>query len=111
MKLKNFFIIVAKNAVNAILTNSGLMTLMHGAFNTYSKSGLWNIGKATLAVVAAREAMVWGPELIRWSMTNANPSDLNKSLDTAAAANIQAGAAIADAKLAVPLVTDSAKNP
>ena len=71
--LKNFLMIVLKNAVNAVVTNSGLMTLMHGTFNKYSRDGLWNLGKATLAVVVAREVMVWGPVLMKWSSTNANP--------------------------------------
>ncbi len=73
-QLKNFFTIVLKNAVNAILTNSGLMVTMHGVFNKYSKDGLWNLGKATLAVIGAREAMVWIPILFKWSSTSSNPA-------------------------------------
>lgn len=71
--LKNFLLIVAKNAVNAILTNAGLMATMHGVFNKYSKDGLWNMGKATLVVIATREVLVWGPVVLGWSNTNANP--------------------------------------
>lgn len=72
--LKNFLLIVVKNAVNAVFTNAGLMALMHGTFNKYSKDGLWNMGKATLAVVVAREIMVWGPVVLKWSTTNAQPN-------------------------------------
>jgi hypothetical protein len=98
MAIKHFLIIVAKNAVNAIITNAGLMATMHGAFNTYSRNGLWNLGKATLSVVVAREVMVWGPVVVKWSMTNASPDDLQKSLKTAADANIKSGQAISDAQ-------------
>jgi hypothetical protein len=71
---KNFLMIVLKNALNAVITNAGLMATMHGVFNRYSRDGLWNMGKATLVVIAAREAMVWGPVLLKWSTTNAEPS-------------------------------------
>ena len=71
--LKNFLMIVLKNAVNAIITNAGLMTLMHGVFNKYSTDGLWNIGKATLVVIITREVTVWGPVLLHWTNTDANP--------------------------------------
>ena len=72
--LKKILIIAAKHAVNAILTNAGLMGMLHGAFNLYSRSGLWNIGKATLSVVIAREAIVWVPQIIKWTNTAADPS-------------------------------------
>jgi len=72
--VKSFLTIVLKNAINAVMTNAGLMAMLHGAFNMYSRSGWWNLGKAALAVVVAREAMVWGPVLYKWSMTNADPT-------------------------------------
>lgn len=72
--LKNFGMIVLKNALNAVLTNAGLVALMHGEFNAYSTNGLWNIGKATLVVIATREATVWGPILLKWTQTNSDPS-------------------------------------
>jgi len=100
--MKKFLIICAKNAVNAVLTNSSLMALMHGTFNLYSRDGMWNLGKATLSVVAAREVLVWGPVIMRWSMKDASPDDLQKSLETAAAENVKAGVAIADAQAQVP---------
>lgn len=71
--MKNFFLIVAKNALNAVLTNAGLALLFHGIFNAYSRDGLWNLGKATFIVVAAREAVVWGPVILKWTTTNADP--------------------------------------
>lgn len=72
--LKRILIIAAKHAVNAILTNSALMGMLHSVFNFYSRHGLWNIGKATLAVVASREAMVWLPLILRWTTTNSDPN-------------------------------------
>ena len=72
--LKNFLMIVLKNAINAIITNAGLMTMLHGVFNTSTVNGWWDIGKATLAVVISREAIVWGPVLVKWTTTNSDPS-------------------------------------
>ena len=72
--MKNFIMIVLKNALNAILTNAALMTMMHGTFNKYSKDGLWNMGKAALAVIVAREIVVWGPMVMKWTTTNADPN-------------------------------------
>jgi len=72
--LRSFLIIVLKNAVNAIITNASLIAMLHGAFNITTSVGWWNIGKAALSVVIAREAVVWGPVLIKWSTTNADPS-------------------------------------
>jgi hypothetical protein len=67
---KRVLIIAAKHAVNAILTNGALMIMLHGAFNTSTTIGWWNIGKATLSVVLAREAVVWGPVILNWTQTN-----------------------------------------
>jgi hypothetical protein len=52
-------------------------------FNAYSKDGLYNVGKATLATVAGREIVIWGPVLYKWSTTNASPSDLDDKLQIA----------------------------
>ena len=68
--LKAILTVSLKNAVNAILTNAGLMTMMHGEFNFYSSNGWWNLLKATGTVVIAREAMVWGPKIIAWTTSN-----------------------------------------
>jgi hypothetical protein len=101
-KVKRFLNISAKHAVNAVLTNAGLMGLMHGAFNMYSRNGWWNLGKATFVVIGAREIAIWLPVLLKWSMTNADPSQLQDSLNTAAAATAKAGDAIADAQTQAP---------
>ena len=72
--MKNFLMIVLKNAVNAVITNASLMVMLHGAFNMSSSAGWWNVGKATLSVVIAREVVVWGPVVMNWTTTNANPT-------------------------------------
>ena len=74
LALKNFLLIVLKNALNAVLTNTALIALMHGTFNTITRDGLWNLGKATLAVVVGREVVVWGPIILNWTRTNADPA-------------------------------------
>lgn len=75
-KMKNFWLICAKQALNAVLMNSALVAMMHSTFNTYSTSGLWNLGKATLSVIVAREIMIWGPIVLNWSSTNADPGSI-----------------------------------
>ena len=72
--MKNFLMIVLKNAVNAILTNGALMAMFSNIFNVTTAAGWLAIGKATLAVIGAREVVVWGPVILNWSTTNANPS-------------------------------------
>jgi hypothetical protein len=88
--LKSALTIAAKNAVNAVIVNSGLMLMIHNVFNTYTKSGLYNVGKATIATIVAREIVVWGPVIYTWSTTNASPNDLNDKLQIAQIATQQA---------------------
>lgn len=70
--VKMFLIITLKNAVNAIITNTALIAMLHGAFNITTTAGWWNIGKVTLSVIFAREVLVWGPVLLKWTTTNAD---------------------------------------
>jgi hypothetical protein len=74
MNIKNFLLIVAKNAVNAIATSGALAVIDSGNFNFHSADGWWNIGKACLAAVVAREIATWGPIVLKWSTTNADPN-------------------------------------
>ena len=73
--MKNFLLIVVKNAVNAVLTSGTLAVLNSGTFNFHSTDGWWNLGKASLAAILAREVTVWGPVIMKWSTTNANPGE------------------------------------
>ena len=74
--VKKILVIAIKHAVNAILTNAGLMAMLHNVFNTSTHNGLVNIGKLTLSVVAAREACVWVPLLLKWTTTNSDPDSV-----------------------------------
>lgn len=76
LALKNFLMIVLKNAVNAVITDATLMTLNHGAFNLQTTAGLWNLAKAAGSVILAREVTVWGPIILNWTRTNADPAVL-----------------------------------
>lgn len=73
-KLKSFLLICAKNAVNAVLTNAGLMASMSQTFNLHDWPGLKHILYAAASVIASREAMVWGPKILSWSTTNSLPT-------------------------------------
>lgn len=66
-KLKSVLIITAKNAVNAILTNSALLTLLGNWQQLGTRAGWVLVLKTTLSVVFAREAIAWGPKIIAWS--------------------------------------------
>jgi NhaP-type Na+/H+ or K+/H+ antiporter len=107
--IKSFLTISAKNAVFAILTNSALMLQWHSIFNFDNWPGVWAVARATFAVIASREALVWLPKLLKWSQTDADASDLQSALEHAAAANKQTqsaarevSAAIAEAKQEAP---------
>jgi len=76
--MKQFLIICAKNAVNAVLTNAGLMASMSQTFNLHDWSGLKHILFAAASVIASREAMVWGPKILKWSMTDAVPNEIHQ---------------------------------
>lgn len=68
--LKNALVISAKNAVRALMMNSGLALMIHHFLNFSTKAGLWNIGKVTLLTVVIAEAMFWGPIIKKWANSN-----------------------------------------
>jgi hypothetical protein len=72
--IKNFLLICAKNAVNAVLLNSGLMLKWGSIFNVTSWSGIIALLQATGMVILAREVAVWLPIVFKWSSTSANPA-------------------------------------
>lgn len=100
--VKAVIVISAKNAVFAILTNSALMIQWHSIFNFDNWPGVWAVTRATFSVIASREALVWLPKIMKWSQTNADANDIQLALDHTAAANKEAGVAIAEAKAEVP---------
>jgi hypothetical protein len=73
-KVKSLLLIALKNAVNAVLTNAGLMASMSNTFNLHDWAGTKHILLATGSVILSRESMVWGPKLLKWSMTDAVPN-------------------------------------
>ena len=67
-------VISAKHALNALLTNTALAAMMPSVFNLHSTAGLIALGKAAGAAVAAREAAVWIPPILKWTQENLNLS-------------------------------------
>lgn len=69
-KLKAVLIISAKQAVNALLTNSAFMTLT-GNWHQWitTRAGWLNIGLLTLSTIAAREALIWLPKIQAWTQS------------------------------------------
>lgn len=88
MWMRNFLVICAKNALNAVITNVGLITLFHSTFNTTSWQGWFNLIKAGIIVILGREAAVWGPILLNWSKTNADPVQLMTTIPKAPAQTV-----------------------
>lgn len=68
-KLKAILINSAKQAVNAVLTNAGLMTMFSQTFNFHDPAHALNLLKAAGAAIVAREATIWLPKLLAWSQT------------------------------------------
>lgn len=71
-KFTRVLVISAKHALNAVLTNTALATMMPSVFNFHSAAGLIALAKGAGAAVAAREAAVWIPPLLKWSQENLN---------------------------------------
>lgn len=61
--------ISTKHAVNAILTNGALMTLLGNWHQLSTKEGWVNVLYLTISTVAAREGLVWLPKLLKWSQS------------------------------------------
>src|SRR4051794_15216086 len=72
ISLKKVLIVSAKNAVNAILTNSVLMTTLGNWQQLHTAAGWVVVGKVTLSCILAREAMVWVPKVLAWSQSETN---------------------------------------
>ncbi len=65
--VKNILIISLKNAVNALLTNGALAVALPSVFNAHE--GWWTLLKLVGSTVLARESMIWGPKLLKWSQS------------------------------------------
>jgi hypothetical protein len=69
MNLKAIASVTAKNAVNAIITNATLLTLLGNWQQIGTHDGIMMILKTTVSVVFAREAIVWFPKILAWSQS------------------------------------------
>jgi hypothetical protein len=69
--LKKVLVIFAKNAVNAGLMVIADMVHQPALYNLHTKAGVYGILYSMGKAVAVREAIVWGPPLLKWSTTNA----------------------------------------
>lgn len=74
-RLKVILTIAAKNAVNALLTNMSASQVWPQLFNLHSHAGVIAVAKLAGMVVGVRECMIWVPLILKWSATNANPSE------------------------------------
>lgn len=70
--LKRALIISSKNAVNALLTNSVLMTMLHQWHSLNTRSEWAQIGEVALSCVLAREGIIWLPKILAWSQSATN---------------------------------------
>lgn len=102
LTLRNFGIIVVKQAVGALIVNVGAWLILPANFNLHNTAAMWNIAKLAGVTVIAAEAKVWVPFLLKWSTTNADPNALQGKLEQAAQATKQATADIEQAKAVAP---------
>ncbi len=69
---RNFLIIALKNAVNALLVNTGAWLILPANFNFTNHQAIWNIAKLAGVTILSREAAVWVPKLLKWSSEGTN---------------------------------------
>jgi hypothetical protein len=112
MTLRNFGIVALKNAVNALIVNVGAWMILPANFNFHNSAAIWNIAKLAGVTVVSREAAVWVPVLLKWSQSDATPTQLQSKLDVAESATKQAAQqankatdALTEAKTIAPKVT------
>lgn len=74
-KVKSVLLISLKNAVNALLVNTGAWLGDPHTFNFTSAHGWSHMARLAGWVVAAREGMVWIPKLIAWSQSGDGGTD------------------------------------
>lgn len=65
--LKTVLVNMAKNAVNAVLTNTALAGAFHSTFNFHDRAHMLNLLEAAGIAILVREAMVYGPKILAWS--------------------------------------------
>lgn len=93
-RIKNLLTIFLKNAVNAVLASGILKVLISGNFQFNTPNDWWNFGKSLFSVILAREIMVWGPIILQWSKTDADPSMKIFTSHTKEAATDSSGAPV-----------------
>lgn len=88
---KKVLVIIAKNALLGVLTSTAITHQWHDIFNFDNMPGVWAVFKMCGNVIAIKEAIAWGPWLIRWASTKNNPDDVfkNEPLARAEAANVE----------------------
>jgi hypothetical protein len=69
LTLRNFGIIAAKNAVNALLVNTGAWFILPANFNLSNHDAVWNVVKLAAVTIGSREAAVFVPKILKWSQS------------------------------------------
>jgi hypothetical protein len=106
--LRNFAIVALKNAVNALIVNVGAWMILPANFNFTNKAAIFNILKLAGVTIISRESAIWIPVLLKWSQTNAQPTDLDAKLQVAQDATMQAAVEVGKVQDAVKDAKDAA---
>lgn len=72
--MKNFLMIVLKNAINVIIVTGVPLIWDSGHFNFSTWPAFLNTLRLVGGAIVAREAVVWGPILLKWTNTDADPN-------------------------------------
>lgn len=67
--LKNVLVITMKNAVRAILTNTGAWGIDPEHFNVVSVGGVKHILLLAASTIASTEAIYWAPRILKWAQS------------------------------------------
>lgn len=70
--MRRFVNLFMKNAVNALLTNAGLITIFHSWKQLNTRHEWAIVGEMALTCVAVREGTFWFPKLLAWSQSECN---------------------------------------
>lgn len=104
-RLKKIWEISWKNALNAVLVNSALMLKFHDRFNFDNWAGVKAVLFMAGITIAAREASIWVPVLLKLSQSAPNPDDVLKDkIDVAEIKAQDAVIAVQDVKEAAAVI-------
>ncbi len=104
---KKVLIIILKNALLGILTSAAITTQWHDLFNFDNMPGVYAVLKMCANVIVIKEAIAWGPWLLRWASTKNAPDDVFDPITKAQIAGAEVQQKAAEVQVAAAKVQDA----